>query len=370
MPRWTIDEARRRLLECLLPRRFETVRETIEHLGHVQEDSIDVCGRMHDLILRNRVQNYRPRLLEDALYGPNGCLFEDYLPNLAAAHRSHLRHFAWRMANRRLQNGGEHLAPEETRILERIRELGPRRARDLDEDPRRTESGWGTRRSMAAETLERLWRHGRLAIAGRHRFERIFDLPERVYGTDARWLADVSNADLATEAEHCIAGLTLRSRPLIRPTRVNLPDLRQHGYTPIEIQTDPKEWWASPQFLNPSVAPNPKIDETLLLAPLDPIIYQRPLTHLLFGFDYRWEVYTPSAKRMRGYYVLPILQRQAIVGWVDLRRNREGNRLDVVAGRLMAGADRAGVDTALQQFAVECGYEYLPDRDDIQTGDL
>ena len=86
----------------------------------------------------------------------------------------------------------------------------------------------------------------------------------------------------------------------------------------------------------------------LLLAPLDPLIYSRPVTSALWGFDYTWEVYTPPAKRKRGYYALPVLSGHALVGHVDPKVDRLAKKL-----RIQSRAVRRGhaITGPLQDFA-------------------
>ncbi len=350
---WSVNEARRRFLNVVIGSGAASVPEAVQQLGFVQEDSIDVCGRMHDLILRNRVRCYRPNQLDTALYGPDGVLFEDYLPNLCAVDRGNLRWFAHRFHARRRLAENRDSDPDERRCLDVLAERGPMRARDFEDDLRRSHSGWGTRRKVTTEVLERLWRHGRIAIAGRVGFHRVFDLPERVYGNDAVWLGTSNELPDAEESEHMLQLLALRSRPLVRASRTNHRTLKAADYAPVWIGDDPKAWWASPQIRQDTPQSNPIADQTLLIAPLDPVIYDRKLTLSLFRFDYRWEVYTPAAARRRGYYVLPILQNGCIEGWVDLQFDRGTNQLMVRNCLLSPHADERGVDDALAMFATE-----------------
>jgi hypothetical protein len=86
------------------------------------------------------------------------------------------------------------------------------------------------------------------------------------------------------------------------------------------------------------------------LAPLDPLIYDRRVTARLWGFDYTWEVYTPPAKRVRGYYALPVLAGTEIVGHVDPKADRAAGRLRVVSRRLRRGHRVATAVTELAGF--------------------
>ena len=88
----------------------------------------------------------------------------------------------------------------------------------------------------------------------------------------------------------------------------------------------------------------------LLLAPLDPLIYDRRITQSLWGFDYTWEVYTPPARRKRGYYALPVLAGLEIVGHVDPKADREKRKLAVVSRRVRRGHRVAGAIDQLAAF--------------------
>jgi uncharacterized protein YcaQ len=94
----------------------------------------------------------------------------------------------------------------------------------------------------------------------------------------------------------------------------------------------------------PPRAPN------LLIAPLDPIIYDRRITESLWELDYRWEVYTPPHKRVRGYYALPMLASHEFVGHADLKADRNAKRLDVVSKQIRRGYSLKPVVDDLAQF--------------------
>jgi hypothetical protein len=89
-----------------------------------------------------------------------------------------------------------------------------------------------------------------------------------------------------------------------------------------------------------------------LLAPLDPLIYDRKVTTMLWGFDYTWEVYTPAHKRVRGYYALPVLAGTELVGHVDPKADRPARKLRVISRRIRRGHK---VAPAIQKLAVFLG---------------
>ena len=90
--------------------------------------------------------------------------------------------------------------------------------------------------------------------------------------------------------------------------------------------------------------------EPMLLAPLDPLVYDRRLTATLWGFEYTWEVYTPPAKRRRGYYALPVLSGAELVGHVDPKADREAGRLRVMSRAVKRGHAVAGAVAGLARF--------------------
>jgi uncharacterized protein YcaQ len=90
--------------------------------------------------------------------------------------------------------------------------------------------------------------------------------------------------------------------------------------------------------------------DPMLLAPLDPMIYDRRVTLALWGFDYSWEVYTPPAKRKRGYYALPVLSGIELVGHVDMKADREKRRLGVVSRKVRRGHKATPAIKRLAQF--------------------
>ncbi|HZZ19641.1 MAG TPA: crosslink repair DNA glycosylase YcaQ family protein, partial [Opitutaceae bacterium] len=172
------------------------VGAAISHLGYIQIDPINVCGRMHDLILRNRVQGYREGGLMRHIHGENEGPGHHYSKRTAFEHHFPLKgilvafpleswpHLKARMRERTRETGAwsGRLSPREkefsAHIMERFAEGRPLAPEDF-EDERRSHQGWGTS-TLAKATLQKLFFHGRLLIAGRQSNRRLYDLPERV----------------------------------------------------------------------------------------------------------------------------------------------------------------------------------------------
>ncbi len=352
--------ARRFLIDAFALGGFQTLpdaRSAIERLEFVQEDSIPICGRMHDLILWQRVAGYTPAHLHDVLYGPRRSAFEHYLPNLSALPLDDYPHFVGRMRARRETPGRwgaltDDEAAIATDLFARIDADGAVRPRTLGPDHGHALSGWGTRARRMTLVAEKLWLHGRLTIARRENFERWFDRTERLLPDLAHWHADAATLPDAIESSRHLARKRLRARRLFRLRKDERALLGDDAVTRVRIVGVERPWQClreDAQRLAESAPGTPT--GTFLLAPLDPLIYDRERTRALFDYDYIWEVYTPVDKRVRGYYALPILQGERIVGHVDPKLDRKRSRLEIVSLVLDPAADPAPVRARIEDFA-------------------
>lgn len=334
------------------------------HHGYIQIDPINVTGRMHDLILRNRVGGYREGDLMRHLHGDDEAplpaaerrAFEHHLPDtgilvaLPVDAWPHLQR-AMRARTRITSAWSGRLTPRERelapRLLAEIAARGPLGSEDIADDRRAHRQVWGAA-SLVKSTLQKLFFHGRLLIAHRAKNRRRYDLPERVL--PAAVLAQPESTE--TETARWLALLKLRQRRLAALKREELR-LVADAVQPVSIADAD----CPPLFCLREDAPlllaaghgDERSDEAIrrnsagiaapprLLAPLDPLIYDRRVTAALWDFDYTWEVYTPPAKRLRGYYALPVLAGTELVGHVDPKADRVARRLAVVSHRAKRG---------------------------------
>ncbi len=353
------------LLATGLVRPHSGVDAALSHHGFVQIDPINVCGRMHEHILRNRVERYNEGDLHRYLHGLSDEAPLDATP-MSVNERAAFEHFhparivlsafpleAWRylrpQIERRASKRGQwmgRLKAEERRLAERvlaqIAERGALSSLEID-DPTRSHNGWNDSR-LAKVVMDKLFGHGRLLIARRIRGRRVYDLPERVLPSAAR------NAPTPTPAEvsRWTVELKLRQHRLTPLKRTELPhvtDLVQ----PVRVDGCPALYCLRSDLalLDESASGG---DDVRLLAPLDPLIIDRAVVKALWGFDYTWEVYTPAAKRKRGYYALPLLVGDRLVGDVDLKADREAGKLRVVSRRCARGHRSAPAVAALADF--------------------
>ena len=332
----------------------------LAHHGFIQIDPINVCGRMHDLILRNRICDYREGALHAFIHSRARPGFEHYLPGqgiLAAFPTEAWPFLTGHMLRRRKLHNPYHgkLTPREAalagRILAEITMRGPLTSDDIEHHGR-ARSAWGTSGRLVKQVLEKLFDHGRVLIAARKNFRRVYDLPERVL--PATVLAQPPRPE--REVAAWLAPTKLRQRRLawlkrdelalvisqVQPVAVDGADcpplycLRTDVPLLAEIQSQGPERENS--------------HPPLLLAPLDPLIYDRRLARAIWNFDYTWEAYTPAARRTRGHYALPILAGIELVGHVDPKADRQSGKLRVVSRRVRRGCRVAPAVKLLASF--------------------
>jgi len=215
-------------------------------------------------------------------------------------------------------------------ILARIRDEGPMAASDFEHG--RSRSGWWEW-GATKHALEWLFWAGHVTTATRRgSFERVYDLTERVIPPAILALPTPTPADsqrnLVAHAARALGIATagdlrdyFRLKP--EPARAAIEALVEDGtLLPVAV-----EGWRQPAYLHAEARRPRRVQTQALLAPFDPLIWERARTERLFGFRYRIEIYTPADKRVHGYYVLPFLMDEALVARVDLKADRQSGRL-------------------------------------------
>jgi uncharacterized protein len=324
--------------------------DVLDALEFVQMDPIHVCGRIHDLIVCARTEPGAGSL-ESLLYGPARVAFEYRFPNLCALPLEEFRYFVRDMRRREARHRARGVTREERRlereVLEGMKE-GPISASAASRDGRRAVSAWGVQRSLLTHVLDRLWLEGRIAVQRRERFLRWFALPEQVLGEELARLRDDSRLlPSVAEERRFRARKRLRASRVFRPTRADVAALGATSF--LELQIDGAGKWYILREDREALlraadgggveTTAPEAGRATLLAPLDPLVYDRVRTSEIFGFEYRWEVYTPAARRRWGYYVLPILHDDRLVGRVEPKLASREGRLDVLSLSFEPGED-------------------------------
>jgi uncharacterized protein YcaQ len=341
----TLAEARRVAIlgQLLAGPRPGSLLEVVQRLGRVQVDPTAVVERAERLTLWSRYGAYPidevRRLLEESRE-----LFE-YGAHLVPSADLPLYRPAMRRYPRPEYTRGRYIAEWlrdnagfRAYILGELRTRGALRSRDLDdraEVPWRT-GGWNDGKNLG-RMLEILWGAGEIAISRREGSQRVWDLFERILPVDDdEPLPDEVVAIETMERQ-------LRARGLAAPGWGAAPDyrlpsreigeasLRTEGVAvPVSVEGLPGEWLAHADLLAALDAGGWQ-PRTTLLGPFDPLISERERTEALFDFRFRLEIYVPAAKREHGYYVLPILHGDRLIGRIDPAYDRKRRILEVRA---------------------------------------
>lgn len=317
------------------------LRRTLERTGLLQMDSVSAVVRAHYLPLFSRLGAYPSALLDEAAWGRKRVLFEYWAHEASLLPLDLHPLLRWRMDRAARGQGiyGElaRIAAERPDFIEAafatVRDRGPISAVEV-EGSRGRGSWWGW--SAAKCALEYLFWAGRVTTHTRRGFERLYDVPERVIPEAILNLPTPGEADahrallaLAGRAHGIATAADLRDyfRLDAEDAKPRIAELVEEG-TLLPVAVD---GWTQAAYLHRD-APRPRrIDAAALLAPFDPLVWERARTERLFGFRYRLEIYTPAAKRQHGYYVLPFLLGDRLVGRVDLKAERATGTLHVLA---------------------------------------
>ncbi len=336
------------------------LKKSIERLGLLQIDSVNVLARAHTLPSFSRLGNYKNNDLESLSYGGSErALFEYWGHAASLLPVSLFPLMQWRMS-RAKQGIGIYpslakFGVESKQVIDRIRDeidsRGPLSAQELAGGRRGKGSWWGWSEGKCA--LEWLFWAGVVTTAIRRpTFERVYDLVERVLPSsiidqevisaeDAHVeLIDRSARALGVATESCLRDYY---RLGAKESRVAIQQLMEMG----RLREVLVESWPRPAYLHTSVKRVKPVNARSLLVPFDPLIWYRQRAEFLLGAHIRIEIYTPKEKRIHGYYVLPFLLGNRIVARVDLKANRPMQTLDVLAVHSEPGVKKTAYIDAL-----------------------
>lgn len=296
-----------------------TLARAIERLAFVQADPIRAPARAQDLILRHRVKDYRAGDLERR-YGSLD-IEEEYLVNYGFLPRAHvaLMHprvgrSAWTPSHR----------TRAAALLEFIRERGEVHPTDVEEHfaHGRVKNAWGGMSRASTQLLDAMHYRGLLRIARRDNGVRVYALPrypslELPPAERARRLLHLVLSLYGPVPERSLGTLTSFLRAGAPHLRPELRAALARQKTDLPRHTIDKVTWYWPEGTTPFSEETPN-ESVRLLAPFDPLVWDRRRFELLWGWAYRFEAYTPVHKRVRGYYALPLLWRDEIVSWANV----------------------------------------------------
>jgi uncharacterized protein YcaQ len=324
---------------------------TLDGLALHQIDSVNVLSRAHYLPAFSRLGGYDHGLFDRAAWGPKRARkrFEYWAHEASLLPLDLHPLLRWRMAEAdRGERGWTNLKRfaterrgEAMALLDRIRGEGPLAASDFD-GSKGSGGWWGWSDTKA--TLEWLFWAGHVTTATRRNsFERVYDLPERVIPAAILALPtpDAATAQRAlversARAMGVATAVDLRDYFRLAPddTRAAIGALAEEGVLlPVTVKG-----WDKPAWLHREAKVPRRVKGAALLAPFDPLIWERARAERIFGFRYRIEIYVPAEKRVHGYYVLPLLLDDRIVARVDLKADRQSGRLLVQRSHVEPGA--------------------------------
>ena len=313
---------------------------TLDRLALFQIDSVNVLARAHYLPAFSRLGSYDRALLERAAWGPRRQrhVFEYWAHEASLLPLDLHPLLRWRMARagrgeigyRTLRLFAAERRGEAEAVLARIRSEGPLTAADFEQGAGR--SGWWEW-SYAKHALEWLFWSGQITTATRRpSFARVYDLPERVLPravldrpTPGEAEAQRALIERSARALGIATAAELRDYFRLKPEEADyaIADLAEAGtLVPVSV-----EGWTQKAWLHRDARLPRRISAAVLLAPFDPLVWERARTERLFGFRYRIEIYVPQDKRTHGYYVLPFLLDEALVARVDLKADRRSGTL-------------------------------------------
>jgi hypothetical protein len=324
--RLTKAEARRIAVRAQLldGQRPTDLVEAVTHLTFLQIDPTAAIAPAADLVAWTRLGSaYEPVHLKQALE-QDRTLFEHnalvrpmsdvglYLARSRTS-RSHRRTDQWIRDNDRFRRN----------ILKLLRSSGPLSSRDIPDTATVpwASTGWTNDRNVT-QMLEFLMMRGEVAIAGRSGRERLWDLPERVYPANVVVPSPDEAHRIRNERRLVSLGIARERTPALPLEPVDVGDAGE----PAVVEGVKGEWRVDPAAL---------LDEfegrTALLSPFDRLVYDRKRALELFDFEYTLEMYKPAAKRRWGYFALPVLHEDRLVGKVDALADRKASALRVNA---------------------------------------
>lgn len=319
------------------------IMEFIRQAGCIQFDPIDVCGKNHELVLQSRIEGFKPKQLGKLLYEDRK-LIDCWDKNMAI-----LPVEDWPfMERRRIHSKSSHrnsqaLQSAGALLKKHIKENGPICSTDIDMG-KKVDWFWAPT-SVARAALEALFFSGELGIHHKKNTKRYYDLienliPESILGMEDplcteedffRWnvLRRIGSvgmlSDKGSDGLLGIVGMTSKRR------LESLDWLEKEGHIiSLEVEESSRKYYIKSED-SPLLSSLQSTEDNRMefIAPLDNLMWDRKIIADLFGFEYKWEIYTPETDRKHGYYVLPILHGDVFAGRIEIGRDRKADKIFV-----------------------------------------
>ncbi len=356
------------------------LNRVLARLGLFQIDSVSAVVRAHYMPMFSRLGPYPKSLVDDAASAKKRRLFEYW-----AHEASFLPIETWPLMQWRMERASRHegiygalarWAADKGSLIEEIyaevKARGPIAASQID-GVKGKGGWWGW--SDEKHAFEWLFWAGRITAHSRRGFERLYDLPERVipkefFNAPAPKPED-AHRELLRISARALGVATygdLRDYFRLSPADMKgrLEELVEEGeLLPVKV-----DGWKQPAYLHTGARIPRKVHARALLAPFDPLVFERSRAERLFDFHYRIEIYTPAEKRQYGYYVLPFLLGDTIVARADVKADRPASVLRVLATFAQPGAPPETAAEMLEEFKLMQSWLGLEQMEVTPSGDL
>jgi len=309
------------------------LRRVLDRMGLIQIDSVNVLVRSQELPLFARLGPHPRSLIHDATAA--GELFEYWVHEASHVPTEHHHLHRWRMSSE--HKWSRYWTLQERRpgyvneVLRRIEADGPVASGDLSERVGKKGQWWDWDDAKVA--LEHLFWKGAITATRRpNDFARVYDLTERVIpahvlARPAPTEREARKEMLLAAAKHHGIGTLEDLADYHRQKNATCAPLLHELVEDGQLEKVTVQGWTKPAYMHPEAKLPRRIEACALLSPFDPVCWNRPRNERLFGFHYRIEIYTPAPKRIYGYYVLPVLWGDSLVGRLDLKADRANGTL-------------------------------------------
>lgn len=322
------------------------ILDFIRQAGCIQYDPIDVCGKNHELVLQSRVAGLKKTQLYELLYDERK-LVDLYDKNMAIVL---MEDWPYLDSYRNYYKKGGRFKAEidivADKILEKIRSSGPVCSADI-EYSKKVDWFWAPT-SLARAALDTLYLRGELSIHHKINTRKYYDIasnciPQKILATENPNTAYEEKLDwhllrrikslgmLWNRTSDALLGIENLKTPQRNDSFLRL--ISKGCITELAVEDVKYPLYISSKdidLLNYSINNELQSERTEFIAPLDNVIWDRRLTEELFGFYYKWEIYTPSKDRKFGYYILPLLYKEGFIGRIEIKRNAGTDSLEIL----------------------------------------